>query len=295
MAEIADRAVRSTPRLRGDSDSRPQLKLIAGALDSVIPGSKGAPVVAPAAAPPVLSPSVDILGVSRGGWAAATILYAALAAALALAAWQATPPEPWPMSRTVFKVVFEEPPAPPAPAPPPAPEPPKAAAEPTPEPAAAEPEPEPPPPVAEPAPEPLPKPPPAKPRPPRHQAAAPTRPVAPAPSQPADRQVAALTPPALPAAPILPPQPVSGLANNCKPDYPMAAKELGQQGRVVLRVEVSPAGKPLNTTVLSTSGYPRLDKAALAAVEQCRFRPATQGGIAVAGAADLPIQFRLEE
>src|SRR5690242_4184502 len=117
MAEIADRAVRSTHRSRGEADQRPQLKLIAGALDGAAPGSRGAPLVAPAAAPPVLSPSQDICGVSRGGWAAAAILYATLAAALVLAAWKAVPPEPWPVSPTVFKVVFEEPPAPPAPAP----------------------------------------------------------------------------------------------------------------------------------------------------------------------------------
>jgi periplasmic protein TonB len=304
MAEIADRAVRSTPRSRGESDPRPQLKLIAGALDSAPPRGKGVPLVAPAAAPPVLSPSTDICGVSRGGWAAAAIVYVTLGAALGLAAWTATPPEPWPASPTVFKVVFEEPPAPPAPAPPAAPEPPSAAVEAPPQPAVAEPEPEPtpPPPVAlaEPEPQPLPKPPPPKPAPPRRHAAAPPRHVAPAPAPPApklpaDQPVAALTPPALPAAPILPPQPISGLASNRKPDYPMAAKERGQQGRVVLRVEVSPAGKPLGVTVRSTSGYPLLDKAALAAVEQWQFRPATQAGIAVAGAADVPVQFRLEE
>ncbi|HEX6843462.1 MAG TPA: energy transducer TonB [Stellaceae bacterium] len=301
MAEIADRAVRSTRRLRGDSDPRPQLKLIAGALDSAVPASRNAPLVAPAAAPPVLSPSSDICGVSRGAWAAAAILYGVLAAALALATWTATPPEPWPATPTVYKVVFEEPPAPPAPAPPAAPEPPSAAAEQPPEPAVAEPEPEPPPPppvaLAEPTPQPLPKPPPAKPVPPRHHAAAPPRPAPspPTPSPPADQQVATLTPPALPAAPILPPQPISGLGSNRKPDYPMAAKQRGQQGRVVLRVDVSAAGKALSVTVLSTSGYSLLDKAALAAVEHWQFRPATQAGIAVAGAADVPIQFRLEE
>jgi protein TonB len=64
---------------------------------------------------------------------------------------------------------------------------------------------------------------------------------------------------------------------------------------VVLRVEVSVAGAPLSVAVLSTSGYPLLDKAALAAVEQWRFQPASQAGTAVAGAADVPIQFRLEE
>lgn len=296
MAEIADRALRSTRRWRGESDPRPHLTLIAGTRDSAAPSSKGAPLVAPAAAPPVLSPSTDICGVSRGGWAAAAILYAVLAAALVLTAWTVTPPEPWPVSPTVFKVVFEEPPAPPAPAPPAAPEAPpeQAVAEPAPEPA-------PPPPVAlaEPTPQPLPQPPPAKPVPPRRHAAVPQRPVVSAPRpaarSPVEQQVATLAPPALPAAPILPPQPISGLASNRKPNYPVAAKERGQQGRVVLRVEVSAAGKPLSVTVLSTSGYSLLDKAALAAVEQWQFRPATQAGSAVAGAADVPVQFRLDE
>jgi periplasmic protein TonB len=301
MAEIADRAVRSTHRLRGESDPRPHLKLVAGTLDSAAPGSKGARLVAPAVVPPMLSPSQDICGVSRGGWAGAAILYATLAAALVLAAWKATPPEPWPASPTVYKVVFEEPPAPPAPAPPVAPEPPNAEA--PPEPAVAEPERLPPPPpvaLAEPTPQPLPEPPPAKPVPPRHHAAASPRPAAPAASQPApnppaQQQVATLTPPALPAAPVVPPQPISGLASNRKPDYPMAARERGQQGRVVLRVEVSALGAPLGVTVLSTSGYPLLDKAALGVINQWRFRPATQAGVAVAGAANVPFEFRLEE
>jgi protein TonB len=104
-----------------------------------------------------------------------------------------------------------------------------------------------------------------------------------------------LTPPPLPSAPVLPPQPISGLASNRKPDYPPAAKQRGQQGRVVLRVEVSAAGAPLSVTVLSTSGHDLLDKAALAAIEQWRFHPATRAGAAVAGAVDVPVQFRLEE
>jgi protein TonB len=136
--------------------------------------------------------------------------------------------------------------------------------------------------------------------PPQHPAAAPPRNPAPAPSPPApspsaEQQIAVATPPALPAAPIVPPQPISGVAANRKPDYPMAAKERGQQGRVVLRVEVSALGAPLSVAVLTTSGYSLLDKAALTAVEHWRFRPATQAGTAVAGAADVPFQFRLEE
>ena len=292
---MADRTTRSLHRLRVDSDHRPQLTLIAGALDGA-PGGKAATLVAPAAAPPVLSQSSDICGVSRGGWAAAALLYAALATALLLAAWTATPPAPWPASPTLFKVVFEEPPAPP---PAPAPEPPSAAPGVPPEPTLAEPEPDPVPPaplaIAEPTPPELPKPPPAKPAPPRQHAAPPPQSAAPAPSPPREQQVATVTPPPLPSAAVVPPQPISGLASNRKPDYPPAARLRGQQGRVVLRVEVSAAGAPLGIAVVSTSGHAVLDKAALAAVEQWRFQPATQAGTPVAGAVDVPIQFRLEE
>jgi periplasmic protein TonB len=294
-AEMADRTARSLHRLRVESDQRPQLTLIAGALDGT-PGGKAATLVAPAAAPPVLSQSSDICGVSRAGWAAAALLYAALATTLLLLAWNATPPEPWPASPTLFKVVFEETPAPP---PASAPEPRSASPEAPPEPTLAQPELDPVPPAplatAEPTPAELPKPPPAKPVPPRRYAARPPQTADPAPSPPAEQQVAIGTPPPLPSAPVVPPQPIGGLASNRKPDYPAAARLRGQQGRVVLRVEVSAAGAPLSVAVLSTSGHTVLDKAALAAVEQWRFKPATLAGIPVAGAIDVPIQFRLEE
>src|SRR6185437_750333 len=69
-AEMADRTARSIHRLRGESGQRPHLTLIAGALDSATP-ARSAPLVPPAVVPPMLSPSSDICGVSRGGWAAA--------------------------------------------------------------------------------------------------------------------------------------------------------------------------------------------------------------------------------
>jgi protein TonB len=288
---MADRTARSIHRSRLDSDHRPQLKLVAGARE-VAPSGAAATLVAPATAPPVLSQTSDICGVSRGGWAAAALSYAALGTAILLAAWTATPPEPWPASLPAFKVVFEQPPAPPAAAleaPIPAPG--------APEPALAQPEPDPAPvaplAVAEPTPRDLPKPPPAKPAPPRQRAAPPPQSAA----APTEQQVAtaAIAPPALPSAPVLPPQPISGFASNRKPDYPLAARQRGQQGTVVLRIEVSAAGVPLSVSVVSTSGYTLLDKAALVAVGEWRFHPATQAGVAVMGIRDLPINFRLEE
>src|SRR5258708_38374137 len=90
-AEMADRTARSLHRSRVASERRPQLRVVAGALDGGA-GGKATALVAPAAALPVLSPSSDICGVSRGGWAAPGLLYAAVPAAPLLGAWETSPP-----------------------------------------------------------------------------------------------------------------------------------------------------------------------------------------------------------
>ncbi|HEX7966905.1 MAG TPA: energy transducer TonB, partial [Stellaceae bacterium] len=281
--------------------------------DETADGRNPMPLSAPSVAPLVLSQSSDIYGVGRGGWLAAGALYVALAAAFLAIGWSVTPPEPWPASEAVFQVIFEEP-TPPAPAPLPASEPPPSVAaapvpipepdpvpppqpaEPEPAPQLAEPETIPSPQLAEPEPAPveLPKPPPPKPVvKPRSAAATPIHPP-PSASPLAEPRMAAMAPPVA-AAPVLPPQPISGLAGNRKPDYPAEARRRGQQGRVVLRVEVSAAGTPLGVSVVSSSGHPALDQAAARAVEHWRFNPATQAGAPVQGAADVPFQFRLED
>lgn len=310
--EMAERSARSLDRVDARPERRVQLRVVARS-DENADGHRSLPLSAPSVPPPLLSQASDLWGIGRSGWLAAGALYVVLVAAF-LIAWRVTPPEPWPAQEAVFHVIFEEP----APAPPAVPEPPQSAApdepppapiqepEPVPPPQVAEPDaapspPEPAPQLAEPAPAPveLPKPPPPKPavKPPKPAvkphavAAAPTHPPIAAPAAP---QVAVMTPPAA-AAPVIPPRPISGFASNRKPDYPPAARERGQQGRVLLRVEVSAAGAPLSVTVISSSGHPILDQAALRAVEQWRFNPATQAGMPVSGAAEVPVQFRLED
>jgi periplasmic protein TonB len=98
-----------------------------------------------------------------------------------------------------------------------------------------------------------------------------------------------------PMGPIAPPRPVAGLATNQRPAYPEGARRRGEQGRVVVRVAVSAEGSPLDVSVASSSGHASLDAAALAAVRRWRFVPAIQGGKPVAAAAEVPVQFRLED
>ena len=83
-----------------------------------------------------------------------------------------------------------------------------------------------------------------------------------------------------------------GLANP-RPDYPWIARERGEQGRVVVRVSVSDAGRAERVEVARSSGHERLDRAALAALAQWRFEPARRAGRAVPGTVEVPVTFKL--
>ncbi len=86
-----------------------------------------------------------------------------------------------------------------------------------------------------------------------------------------------------------------GSLSNAPPRYPYLARRQGQEGRVVLRVRVSAGGDPMSVRVRQSSGYRRLDDAAVKAVGTWRFTPARRGGIPVAGSVDVPISFRLTD
>ncbi|MBA3930658.1 MAG: energy transducer TonB [Xanthomonas sp.] len=77
------------------------------------------------------------------------------------------------------------------------------------------------------------------------------------------------------------------------PDYPPAAMRAGEQGTVMVRVEVGADGVPTSVEVAERSGSRDLDRAALAAVRQWRFQPAQRDGQPVAGAVTVPIDFKI--
>ena len=103
-------------------------------------------------------------------------------------------------------------------------------------------------------------------------------------------------------APPLPPQPVvlsNELSVSCPerspPDYPRLAKRMNEQGKVVLRVELGEDGRVANVAVKTSSGYQRLDDAALNAVKTWRCKPTMRNGVAVSAVALQPFSFVLEE
>lgn len=103
-------------------------------------------------------------------------------------------------------------------------------------------------------------------------------------------------PPPVPAAPV-PVTPARFDADylaNPKPAYPVASRRLGEEGKVVLRVKVSPGGTPAAVEVKQSSGFARLDEAAKSAVEHWRFVPARRGDEAVESWVSVPIVFSLQ-
>jgi protein TonB len=83
--------------------------------------------------------------------------------------------------------------------------------------------------------------------------------------------------------------------NNPVPTYPMVARRMGWQGRVVLNVEVLASGLPGQVKLHQSSGHDVLDNAAMQAVRGWRFVAARQGGQVVSKWFLVPIPFILKE
>ena len=83
--------------------------------------------------------------------------------------------------------------------------------------------------------------------------------------------------------------------HNLPPPYPELAKQMKQEGLVVLTVDVNREGKPTNVAIEQSSNYPMLDQAALKAVRRWRFQPGRIGDLPIDSKVVVPIRFRLEE
>jgi protein TonB len=71
------------------------------------------------------------------------------------------------------------------------------------------------------------------------------------------------------------------------------SRRLREVGTVQLRVRVSAEGQALDVQLAKSSGYSRLDEAALAAVKQWKFQPALRGDTAIEAWVLVPVEFSL--
>jgi protein TonB len=77
------------------------------------------------------------------------------------------------------------------------------------------------------------------------------------------------------------------------PHYPPESRRIREQGLVMLRVLIDASGHATAVEIYKSSGHPRLDEAARAAVARAVFKPYMDGGTARAAAAFVPVEFTL--
>ncbi len=115
---------------------------------------------------------------------------------------------------------------------------------------------------------------------------------------------------AAPAAPAAPPAAVAAAPgagpvlvaarykaaylNNPEPKYPSLSRRLGEEGKVLLKVQVTTDGRAGAVELEKSSNFARLDEAARQAVAGWRFVPARRGDEAVEASVIVPIVFRLD-
>ncbi|MDP3265981.1 MAG: TonB family protein [Sulfuricurvum sp.] len=78
------------------------------------------------------------------------------------------------------------------------------------------------------------------------------------------------------------------------PKYPRISLKMDEEGSVVVRVKLDKEGKIAEASVKSSSGYKRLDDAAISAVQTWKCHPAMRDNVAVEAYALQPFEFKLE-
>lgn len=84
-------------------------------------------------------------------------------------------------------------------------------------------------------------------------------------------------------------------ANRVDPIYPPASRRAGEEGTVRLKVLVDTSGRASNVAVTQSSGFPRLDQAAMEAVRKWRFVAATDGTNKIQAYTQVAVTFKLTQ
>lgn len=252
-------------------------------------------------------------GLRVGAGVAVVFLHAAVVGAMLVAQAEPVPAKPVEAVQVRFVEIAPQvqvaaaPPAPTPPAPQPEPKPePKPKPQPKPKPVP----PKPVPPKPKPAPTPPPKPvaPPPLPAPPSETALSQPAP-APAPATESAPAPAAARPPsgkpessqhtAAPQALVSnEPRRVSSIAylgDPPQPVYPRSAQRMNEEGSVVVRIRVNTSGRVETAVVEKSSGFSRLDDAAVEAAKRGRFKPYTENGVAFVAETPMTFNFFMDK
>ncbi|EKS9889611.1 energy transducer TonB [Burkholderia cepacia] len=118
----------------------------------------------------------------------------------------------------------------------------------------------------------------------------------PAPAAPAPAAPAAAPGPARETMQVSAPKNVPTLqCNFVKPDYPSMSRRRGESGTAYVHFVVGVTGKIESIDLQKSSGYPRLDDAALDAMRSTTCRPYIENGQAIRAARTQPYSFGLTD
>jgi protein TonB len=114
------------------------------------------------------------------------------------------------------------------------------------------------------------------------------------PAQPPGATVTASTNAGAGGTGVAPVRTAAMLDGCAKPAYPAQAARNGDSGTVTLALLVGVDGRVTGSRIERSSGFRDLDRAALTALSQCRFKPAMLGDVAQAGWTQLAYVWTLE-
>ena len=77
----------------------------------------------------------------------------------------------------------------------------------------------------------------------------------------------------------------------CTPKYPRVSRKRGERGKVLVRVSINRDGSSEKVEIEQSSGFDRLDQAAMDSAKKCRFIPAKRNGKPVKTIATIPYTF----
>jgi periplasmic protein TonB len=92
---------------------------------------------------------------------------------------------------------------------------------------------------------------------------------------------------------VEPPIAHARLLRHAEPAYPTASIRAHEEGTVMLQVLIGPDGRIGDVRLAASSGFERLDAAAIKEVRTWRFAPATRGGRAISMWVSVPVKYEL--
>jgi len=83
--------------------------------------------------------------------------------------------------------------------------------------------------------------------------------------------------------------------NTIKPEYPILSRRMQEEGIVTVQATITAQGRVEAVKVLRSTGFHRLDHAAIAALKDASFRPAIEQGQMLASIQEFTFKFILND